>query len=88
METHRPRGLWKTIIYWRTEEWEDKEIELQRRKGKEHRIAAFEDGYLMSIKFLSENEVHAVRVERKLEPGIQEIIIGILRNNVDTSLGS
>lgn len=42
----------------------------------------------MSIKFLSENEVHAVRVGRKLEPERQEIIIGILRNNVDTSLGS
>lgn len=41
---------------------EDKEIELQRRKGKETLTTEFEEGELMTIELLPEQHGHMVRL--------------------------
>lgn len=62
---------------------EDKEIELERRKGKEPRVTEFEDGEIMSIELLPERPGHSVRLGQQLPGEIQEALTGILRKNVD-----
>lgn len=54
---------------------EDKEIELQRRKGKETRTTEFEECELMTIELLPEQHGHMVRLGSQLPTDMQEDIV-------------
>lgn len=62
---------------------EDKELEWERRKGKEPRVAELEDGEIMNIELYPEQRGQTVRMGRQLSRETQETLTKVLKENKD-----